>query len=261
MLNHADLEATAARLRAAYTDGPVAPLRDLLEPADVDSAYGIQSLNTQHWLRQGRVIGGWKVGLTAKAVQQQMGVDHPDFGVLYADRQLPDGGELDLAPLFAPRGEAEIALVLSDDVTEPGLTAATVAQHIAYASPAIELVDSRIKDWRITFADTVADNGSASGYVLGAAKVSLDTLDLYACGMVLEEDGAVVSVGAGAASMGHPLNAAAWLANALLERGQKLQAGQVILTGALGPMVNLRPGQHLKATIGGLGAVSMRSAG
>lgn len=261
MLNQDDCASVAARLRTAYSDGPVDPLRDLLDAGDINGAYAVQALNTAHWAGEGRAINGWKIGLTAKAVQQQMGVDEPDFGVLFADRQVPDGGELALNTLWQPRGEAEIAMVLAEDVTAPGMTAQSMAKMIAYAAPAIEIVDSRIKDWQITIADTVADNGSTAGHVLGSAKVPLGGLDLYSCGMVLEVDGAVVSLGAGAACMGHPLNAAAWLANALLARGQQLLAGQVILTGALGPAVNLQPRQHMKATIGGLGEVSMRCDG
>jgi|TARA_B110000438_G_scaffold76209_2_gene76324 2-keto-4-pentenoate hydratase len=246
----------AVRLRDAYTSGPIEPLRDVLESTDTDRAYEIQSLNTQHWIKEGREVAGWKIGLTAKAVQQQLGVDQPDFGVLFSDMQIANGASLDMNQMIQPRAEAEIAIVLAHDIVSPDVTAAEVAGAVAYVSPAIEIVDSRIADWRITFADTVADNGSSAFYVLGDAQLSLVGLDLYTCGMVLEVDGGISSLGAGAACLGHPLNAAAWLARTMVNRGQPLKAGQVILTGALGPMVSLTAGQKIKAAIGGLGEVS-----
>lgn len=251
------VQAAAARLRAAYKDGPIDPLRDTMEPTDADTAYQIQNLNTETWLAGGHEITGWKVGLTAKAVQQQMGVDQPDFGVLFADMAIANGGTLDMSKAIQPRGEAEIALVLAQDITNKNITADEFAKAVAYASPAIEIVDSRIVDWRITFADTVADNGSSAFYVLGDAKLPLENLDLYSCGMVLEVNGEIASLGAGAAALGHPLNAAAWLAQTLVSRGHPLRAGHVILTGALGPMISLAPGQSVTSRIGGLGDVSV----
>lgn len=245
----------AVRLRDAYKSGPIEPLRDVLEPTDTDTAYEIQSLNTEHWIKEGREVAGWKIGLTAKTVQLQLGVDQPDFGVLFSDMLIANGASLDMNQMIQPRAEAEIAIVLEQDIVSPDVTAAEVAGATAYVSPAIEIVDSRIVDWRITFADTVADNGSSAFYVLGDAQLPLAGLDLYTCGMVLEVDDGIASLGAGAACLGHPLNAAAWLARTMVNRGQPLKAGQVILTGALGPMVSLTAGQQIKAAIGGLGAV------
>ncbi len=246
----------ADRLHRAYSEGPVDPLRDGLEPTDVEGAYAVQSLNTERWLSEGRQISGWKIGLTAKAVQQQLGVDQPDFGVLYSDMAVDQDSQLEMSSLIQPKGEAEIALVLKEDVERADVTAEEIARAVDYVVPAIEIVDSRIKDWKITFADTVADNGSSAKYILGGDKKPIEGLDLYSCGMVLEVDGAVSSIGAGAACLGHPLNAAAWLAQALISRGQALKSGHVILTGALGPMVNLEPGQSVKAIVGGLGDVA-----
>ena len=243
--------ALAERLRAAYRDGPVAPLRDGLDPGDGVGAYAVQEANTAAWLAEGRRLVGRKVGLTAPAVQAQLGVDQPDYGALFADMAVPNGGTLDPARALQPRAEAEVALVLATDLHGPDVTAADVAAATDYAVAAIEIVDSRIADWKITFADTVADNGSSAFFVLGDDRRKLDGLDLFTCGMALEIDGAIVSVGAGAACLGHPLNAAAWLA-----RTVPLRAGDVVLTGALGPMVAIRPGQQVKATIGGLGTVS-----
>lgn len=243
----------AERLRAAYRDGPVAPLRDGLDPGDGAGAYAIQEVNTAAWLAEGRWLTGRKIGLTAPAVQAQLGVDQPDYGALFADMQIPNGGTLDPTRVIQPKAEAEVALVLAHDLHGPDVTAAAVAAATDYAVAAIEIVDSRIADWKITFADTVADNGSSAFFVLGEECRKLDGLDLYTCGMALEVDGAIASVGAGAACLGHPLNAAAWLA-----RTVPLRAGDVVLTGALGPMVAIQSGQCIKASIGGLGSVSFR---
>ena len=250
------LDAAAVRLRAAYAGPTVPPLRDLLDPLDIDGAYAVQAINTRYWQAEGRRIVGRKAGLTAKAVQTQLGVDQPDFGVLFDDMAIIDGDILDPARVLQPKAEAEVALVLGAALTDPDTTPEQVAAAVKSVHAAIEIVDSRIADWKISFADTVADNGSSAFYVIAAEGKPLADLDLYTCGMVLLVDGAVVSLGAGAACLGHPLNAAAWLASTLARRGEPLQAGDVILTGALGPMVAITPGQHVKAIIGGLGSAS-----
>lgn len=246
----------ATRLRAAYAGPPVAPLRDALEPGDAAGAYAIQAVNTRFWQDAGRRIVGRKVGLTAKAVQTQLGVDQPDFGVLFDDMQITAGGVLDPARVLQPKAEAEVAIVLARDLDNRDASAANVAAATSHAVAAIEIVDSRIADWKITFADTVADNGSSAFFVVGDTPRKLDGLDLYTCGMVLEVNGQIASLGAGAACLGHPLEAAAWLARTLARAGEPLRAGDVVLTGALGPMVALNPGDHVIARIGGLGEVS-----
>ena len=253
-------EALALRLRQAYTEGAVSPLRDGLSPNDADGAYHIQSINTLHWIDQGRRVVGHKIGLTAKAVQQQFGVDQPDFGVLFDDMAVVDGGILEASCVLQPRVEAEIALVLGRDLDSEVISADDVMAATDYAIAAIEIVDSRIADWQISFADTVADNGSSAFFVLGSQKRTLEDLDLYTCGMVLEISEEIVSLGAGAACMGHPLNAAAWLAETLVRRGEGLKAGEVVLTGALGPMVTLKPGDRVCAKIGGVGSCSFTFA-
>ena len=249
-----DYAALAERLRDAYSQGAIAPLRDGVEPTDVAGAYAIQAVNTRFWQQQGRKIVGRKIGLTAKAVQVQLGVDQPDFGVLFEDMQIEDGGVLGLNKVLQPKAEAEIALILASDIDDVNATPENVAAAVASVHPAIEIVDSRIADWKITFADTVADNGSSAFFVMGEGQPLAD-LDLYSCGMVMEVNGAVVSLGAGAACLGHPLKAAAWLAQTLSKVGEPLRAGDVLLTGALGPMVALKPGDHVKAMVGGLGCV------
>jgi 2-keto-4-pentenoate hydratase len=251
--SHDDL---AGRLRDAYSRGAVPPLRDGLDPVDADGAYAVQTINTRFWEAQGRRIVGRKAGLTAKAVQTQLGVDQPDFGVLFDDMAVADGGMLDPARALQPKAEAEIAFVLGKDLLDHDTTPEMVADAVATVHAAIEIVDSRIADWKITFADTVADNGSSAFFVLARDGKPLAGLDLFTCGMVMEINGAVVSLGAGAAALGHPLNAAAWLARTLARRGEPLKAGDILLAGALGPMVALNPGDHVSAIVGGLGEAS-----
>jgi len=253
-----DHQTLARRLRNAYQGVAVAPLRDGLAADDVAGAYAVQAINTQHWLEQGRRIVGRKVGLTSLAVQKQFGVNQPDFGVLFDDMCLPDGGVLSPVTMLQPRAEAEVALVLAYDLTSLATSEDDVAAATLHAVAALEIVDSRIADWKITFADTVADNGSSASFVLGQQTHALAGLDLYSCGMVLEVNGDVASVGAGAACLGHPLKAAAWLARTLVAAGEPLRAGDIVLTGALGPMISLTPGDRVVARIGGLGTVSFR---
>ena len=246
----------ARRLRDAYSRGAVPPLRDGLDPVDADGAYAVQTINTRFWEGQGRRIVGRKAGLTAKAVQTQLGVNQPDFGVLFGDMEIPDGGMLDPARTIQPKAEAEIAFVLGRDLPDPQTTPEMVAEAVATVHAAIEIVDSRIADWKITFADTVADNGSSAFFVLGRAGLPLLGLDLEGAAMAMTVNGETASTGVGAAALGNPLNAAAWLAQTLAGRGEPLKAGDVLLAGALGPMVALNPGDHVNATVGGLGDAS-----
>ncbi|MDR6834077.1 MULTISPECIES: fumarylacetoacetate hydrolase family protein [unclassified Sphingopyxis] len=249
-------EDIAMRLRDAYAGGAVAPLRDALAPTDADGAYAVQTINTRFWEAQGRRIVGRKAGLTAKAVQVQLGVDQPDFGVLFDDMRIGDGGSLDPARTIQPKAEAEIAFVLGGDLPDVDTTVAQVAAAVASVHAAIEIVDSRIADWKITFADTVADNGSSAFFVLADAGLALEGLDLEGAAMQMTVNGSVVSTGVGAAALGNPLNAAAWLAQTLAARGEPLKAGDILLAGALGPMVALTPGDHVVATIAGIGSAS-----
>lgn len=251
-------ENLALRLREAYRGPPVAPLRDGLAPDDVDGAYAVQAINTRAWVGAGRRIVGRKVGLTSKVVQAQLGVDQPDFGTLFADMEILDGGILLSSRVLQPKAEAEIAFEMAVDVNDPRTTPHDIAKLVSATMAAIEIVDSRIADWRISFADTVADNGSSAFFVLSADRLPLEGLDLWTCGMVLESNGKVVSVGAGAACLDHPLEALAWLARTLAIRGEPLRAGDIVLSGALGPMIPIGPGDSIRASIGGLGSVGFR---
>lgn len=249
-------EQAALLLRDAYTAGAIAPLRDYLDPTDVVGAYAVQEINTRYWEAQGRRIVGRKAGLTAEAVQKQLGVDQPDFGVLFDDMCVADGGTLDPKRALQPKAEAEIGFVLGADLPSPNTTAEEVAAAVATVHAAIEIVDSRIADWKITFADTVADNGSSAFFVMSDTGIPLADLDLESAPMEMTINGAVVSTGIGAAALGNPLNAAAWLARTLAERGEPLKAGDVLLAAALGPMVALTPGDSVHTTVGTIGTCS-----
>ncbi len=245
----------AARIREAYATGsPCAPVRELLPANDLAAAYAVQNANTERWLGEGRRLVGRKIGLTAKAVQRQLGVDQPDYGMLYADMSVGDGEEIAHARVLQPKVEAEVAFVLERDLALEQPTVADVIRAVAYALPAIEVVGSRIANWDIRIVDTIADNASSGLIVLGGPPRKLDGLDLRACGMVMARRGEPVSVGAGAACLGNPLVAAAWLAAKMVETGRPLAAGDIVMSGALGPMVAVAPGDVVEARISGLGS-------
>ena len=246
--------------QAAASGQPIAPVRDAIEAAASDgdvlgAAYAVQQQISQRRLDAGGRLVGRKIGLTSKAVQQQLGVDSPDFGALFADMAVADGEEIAWSRLMQPKAEAEIALVLQRDLPHARHTVADLISATAYALPAIEVVGSRIAHWDIRLADTVADNASSGLFVLGTRPVALRKLDLAGCGMVMERRGDPVSVGGGAACLGNPLNAAVWLADTMVRMGTPLRAGDVVLTGALGPMVVVEPGDVFTAQIEGLGSV------
>lgn len=250
------IEKAALRLReAGETHNPCAPVRDLIDPGDVAGAYAVQELNTKYWLERGRKLVGRKIGLTAVAVQKQLGVDQPDFGLLFADMRASEDRAISIAETMQPKVEAEVALVLKAPLTRAQHTPADVAAATDYACAAIEIVGSRIANWDIKLADTIADNASSSHFVLGAHHVRLNDVDLAACAMSMTRRGETLSTGSGAACMGNPLNAAAWLADAMVKYGRPLQAGDVIMTGALGPMAAVEAGDTVEAKIEGLGTV------
>lgn len=244
-------------LLAAYEKRTaIPPLRERLIPVgDIDAAYAVQREMTAGWVAEGRRLVGAKIGLTNPAVQQVFGVFQPDFGVLFADMAVPDGDQVDLTRLIQPRVEAEIAFVLGADLPHEQSTSVDVIRATEYVLPAIEIVDSRIENWDISIVDTVADNASSGLYVLGTRPQPLSNVDLRLCGMVLEHAGEPVSVGAGAACLGNPLNAVVWLASTMARNGTPLRAGDVVLSGALGPMVSVAPGASYEARVSGLGSV------
>ena len=248
----------AAILRAAAGSGvPCPPVRDLIGSADdVETAYAVQERNTTADVAAGRRVSGRKIGLTSPAVQAQLGVDRPDFGTLMVDMEFADGVEIPFARLLQPRAEAEVAIVIERDLDSAPHGFAEIIRSTAFALPALEIVDSRVRDWDIRLADTVADNASCGVYVLGGRPVPLHHVDLRAIPMTMCINGTAVSEGSGAACLGHPLNAARWLADALCQRAIPLRAGDVVMTGALGPMRPVRAGDVVTADLGALGSVS-----
>lgn len=222
----------------------------------LDEAYSVAQINTDFKLNQGMRIVGKKVGLTSKAVQQQLGVDQPDFGILFEDMMVLEGESVKVSQLIQPKAEAEIAFVLAADISDVVPTWGEFLIKVAYALPALEIVDSAIHDWKITLEDTVADNASCGLFVLGQQPIAIDQFNFATLAMRMEKNGEVVSLGSGAACLGHPLRAAWWLAKTMVERGISLKAGEIILSGALGPMVNVQAGDVIHVDIGELGSIS-----
>ncbi len=249
--------AAEALLVAGRDRVPVAPIAaDFGESANLDVAYEIQEKVTVAGIAMGRRPTGRKIGLTSASVQAQMGVDQPDYGMLFADMEYADGATIPAGLLIQPKIEAEIAFVLGQDLPNEDVTTVELIRAIDYALPAIEIVDSRILDWKIGIFDTIADNASSGLYVLGSRPVGLDSFDVRLCGMVMEQAGQPVSFGVGAACMGNPLISSLWLARRMAQVGRPLCAGDVILSGALGPMVAAQPGDAFRVSINGLGVVN-----
>ncbi|MFJ8003942.1 2-keto-4-pentenoate hydratase [Streptomyces fagopyri] len=242
-------------VEAERTTVPCRPVRGLLADQDIASAYAVQQINIQRRLTAGHRVVGRKIGLTSPAVQHQLGVGQPDFGTLLSDMSVADGGVVPYGRLLQPKVEAEVALVLGADLTHGESTVADVIRAVDFALPALEIVDSRIAGWDISFTDTVSDNASAGLFVLGGRPVPLTSLDLRGVRMTLLRGGEKVSEGSGSDCLDSPLNAAVWLASTLAGLGDPLRAGDIVLTGALGPMVTARPGDAFEARISGLGSV------
>ena len=241
--------------QAASQCEPIAPVRTGVLSGSIDLAYRVQDLNTERSLREGHRLVGRKIGLTAKSVQQQLGVSQPDYGMLFADMALVDSEEIHSGRLIQPKVEGEIAFVLGRDLDGDPLMITDVMAAIDYALPAIEIVDSRIQNWDIGIEDTVADNASSGLFMLGTDPHRLAGLDLRLAGMVMNRRGEPVATGAGVACLGHPLIAALWLARKMVEVGRPLQTGDIILSGALGPMVSVMAGDDIELNVSGLGSV------
>jgi len=235
----------------------IEPIRVNFDKDDISSAYQVQKINNNFRKKNGAKITGKKIGLTSKKVQEQLGVDQPDFGVLFNDMNVESGSSLSWAETMQPKVEAEVAFVLKKDVVMKNPSIADIEDAIDYAMVSLEIVGSRIKDWNINILDTVADNASASHYVLGTEKKKLSEFDLINCKMNMSVNGVNVSTGEGKACLGSPLIATQWLATQMAKLGNPLKAGEVILSGALGPMATVVSGDVVSATIEGLGEVSL----
>jgi 2-keto-4-pentenoate hydratase len=252
------IENFAAQLaQAEATQVGIDPLTVTDTEITVDEAYYIQLENIKKKLSEGQKIVGKKIGLTSVAVQKMLGVDEPDYGHLLDSMVVENGGTIDCKTMLQPKIEGEIAFVLKKDLKGPNVTAVDVIQATDYVLPALEIVDSRVQDWKIKLQDTVADNASSGLYVLGGKPTKLEDIDLELVGMVLSQNGEMVNTGVGAAALGNPATCVAWLANRLADYDISLKAGEVILSGALSGMVVAKSGDSFTARFAHLGQVSV----
>jgi 2-oxopent-4-enoate/cis-2-oxohex-4-enoate hydratase len=239
--------------------------RQVLEPltnrhADItiEDAYHIQQRMIARRLENGEKVVGKKIGVTSAAVMNLLGVRQPDFGYMLDGMIYNEGESIPIDTLIQPKAEGEIAFMMKKDLMGPGVTAADVLAATEGVMTCFEIVDSRIRDWKIKIQDTVADNASCGVFVLGDRLVDPRSVDLATCGMVLEKNGEIACTGAGAATLGNPVNAMVWLTNTLGRLGIPLKAGEVVLSGSLGPMIPVKAGDSLRCTIGGIGGCSVR---
>lgn len=245
-------------LRAQRHRTPIDPVSQTHPWLTVDDAYAVQLEQVRAWTGDGHRVQGHKVGLTSAAMQRQLKVDQPDFGHLLDSMFHLDGLPVEVDQFISPRVEPEIAFVLKRPLTGPGVNVAQALSAVDYVLPAIEIIDSRIRDWKIGLIDTVADNASSGGVVLGSRPTRVDVVDLRLSGCVLTRRGAVVGTGAGGAALGSPVNALVWLANTIGRYGVTLEEGQVVLPGAVTAAVPVIAGDAVTATFHGLGCVTAR---
>ena len=236
----------------------VDPLTTRYPDITVEEAYHIQQRMIERRMQAGERIVGKKIGVTSRAVMNMLGVYRPDFGYLLDGMIYNEGQSIEISTLIQPKAEGEIAFILKKDLMGPGVTNAEVLAATECVMPCFEIVDSRIRDWKIKIQDTVADNASCGVFVLGDQAVDPRKIDLSLCGMVLERNGEIIATGAGAAALGSPVNAVTWLANTMGQLGIPLKAGEVILSGALAAMFPAKAGDNFRVSIGGLGSCSVR---
>ena len=236
---------------------PIPPLRETWPAIDVVDAYEVQLLNIRHRLDAGAGIRGHKVGLSSKAMQEMMGVDEPDYGHLLTDMEVFEDGPVSAGHYCYPRVEVEVAFILGETLPGAGCTEVDVLRATEYVAPSIELIDSRVVDWNIKIADTIADNASSAGFVLGSERVRPDSVDLRAIEAVLTRNGEKVAEGRSDAVLGNPVTAVAWLADKVAGFGVTLEAGNVILPGSVHRAIDVRPGDEFVADFEGFGSVRL----
>lgn len=251
-------EAAGLLLGAYETGTPIAPLTTTYDDLTLEDAYAIQVLQIDRFIAEGRRVLGRKVGLTSAAMQRLLGVDEPDFGHILDDFFFLEHAPIPLARFVQPRIEPEVAFVLRRSLSGPGVTVHEAISAIDFVLPALEIVDSRIEDWKIGLFDTIADNASSGAVVLGSTPTALADVDLRLAGCVMTRNGAVAGTGAGGAVLGSPITSLVWLANTVGARGVTLEAGQVILPGSVCAMSPVAAGDVFTATFAGLGSVTAR---
>lgn len=244
-------------LEAERSRQAVAPLTGQYDDLTVADAYNVQLEVLKRKLSEGRSVIGKKVGLTSVAMQKMLGVDEPDYGHLLDDMKVENGAKVKVSNLLIPKIEAEIGFVLGEDLKGPNVTFLDVLMATKYVVPTLEIIDSRIADWKIGLVDTVADNGSSAMVVVGDEMAEIDGIDLRSVGMILSKNGEMIATGSGAAALGHPAHAIAWLANKLHEFGISLKAGELILPGALSAAIVVQEGDIVTAQFGQVGSVSV----
>ena len=253
------IEQLGTELYQALVDAKtVKPLTERHPDISIEDAYQIQKQLMKLRLAAGERVIGKKIGVTSKAVMNMLGVYQPDFGYLTDGMVYNEGQAIPMSRLIQPKAEGEIAFVLKKTLKGPGISSADVLAATEGVMACFEIVDSRIEDWKIKIQDTVADNASCGVFVLGDRLVDPRDVDLNTCGMVLEKNGDIVATGAGAAALGAPANAVAWLANTLGRLGIALEAGEVVMSGSLAIMVPVAAGDNLRVSIGGIGSCSVR---
>jgi 2-keto-4-pentenoate hydratase len=250
-------EAAQRLIDAQSSRNPIEPLIKRYPDITVADSYEIQQTQIRRRTEAGARIRGHKVGLTSPAMQRQLGVDQPDYGVLLDDMFYPENTLIDITRFVQPRIEPEVAFVLARPLRGPGVTVADAAAAVDFVLPALEIIDSRIADWEISFRDTVADNASSGALVLGSTPVRLSATDLRLSGCVMHRNGRVVGSGAGGAVLGSPLNSLAWLANTVGSLGVTLEPGHVVLPGSITASVPAFAGDTFSAVFAGVGRVAL----
>ncbi|WP_237570845.1 2-keto-4-pentenoate hydratase [Mycolicibacterium lacusdiani] len=245
-------------LKAYRTGQPIAPLTDRYPELTIADGYAIQQAQVATWRAEGRLIKGRKVGLTSAAMQRQMGVARPDFGVLHDRMFYAESEVVPISAFIQPRVEPEVALVLGRGLTGPGVTIADALAAVDFVLPALEIIDSRIEDWRIGIVDTIADNASSGGVVLGAHPIGPAAVDLRLLGCNLFGNGELVATGASGAALGSPVVSLAWLANTIGEHGDCLEAGDIVLPGSVTAAQPVQSGDVWTAHLAELGTVTAR---
>ncbi len=252
------IEEAAKNLRqAAETGVPCTPVRTLIGETDQSAAYAVQRINNDLKIAAGARVIGKKIGLTSFAVQKQLGVDQPDFGLLLHNMHIPNNGTVPWSECMQAKAEAEVGFVMKAGITDANATEADILAATDYICASIEIVGSRIQNWDIRITDTIADNAAASHLVLGDEKVDPRYFDFTGCSMEMTKNGEVCSQGKGEACLGSPVKAVLWLAKTMIAMGTPLQAGDIVLSGALGPMANAAQGDYFEARVDGLGQVGV----
>lgn len=251
------IEQAAHELRTAYDSGTVEPISGRLVEDTPEIGYAVQDINTRVWLAQGRRIVGCKIGLTSPAVQALLGVNEPDFGILFEDMAVPHGGGFSARTVLQPRAEGELAFALKAALTGADVREDEVIDAIDWMAPAIEIVGSRVRDWKLRLVDTIADNASSGRFAVGADRRPFDRGAVDAMAMELLEDDRAVSAGPATACLGSPVVALTWLARKMVEVGRPLVAGSIVLSGAFGPLAPMTPGHRYRLRMSGFDELSI----